>query len=235
MSNLYANYQSNFPVKQRGVVLFIALIALVVMSLAAVALIRSVDTNTLIAGNLSSKQSAVVSSDRGLETALNWIFTTYNANPAALHADNPSSGYYATFNLAPSPNLDDPAVLKDDATWADAFSEVATGSDIVNGVEDNGNGNRIRYIVQRMCRQATPASADKCLSGGDSEDMGSKKAPDTTTAGLANINPIPAGPGGLDPGGYGAGAGDSVRPIYRITVRVNGPKNTVSYAQTFVY
>ena len=44
-------------IKQRGVVLFIALIALVAMSLAAVALVRSVDTATIIAGNLAFKQS----------------------------------------------------------------------------------------------------------------------------------------------------------------------------------
>ena len=44
------------PGGQSGVVLFIALIVLVAMSLAGVALVRSVDTNLLIAGNLAFKQ-----------------------------------------------------------------------------------------------------------------------------------------------------------------------------------
>ena len=53
---------------QQGVVSFIALVALVVMSLAAVALIRSVDTATLIAGNLAFKQAATASADAGVES-----------------------------------------------------------------------------------------------------------------------------------------------------------------------
>lgn len=77
--------------KQNGVVLFFSLIALVVMSLAAVALIRSVDTNTLISGNLAFKQSATISADAGLETALKWLDT----NQAVLDADDVANGYYA--------------------------------------------------------------------------------------------------------------------------------------------
>ena len=58
----YGNFELKFDAKfkpkfghirsmqQSGMVLFLALIALVVLSLAAVALIRSVDTNNLIAG-----------------------------------------------------------------------------------------------------------------------------------------------------------------------------------------
>ena len=56
--NKMKNLSGHHLFKQQGVVLFIALVALVVMSLAAVALIRSVDTNTLIGGNLSFKQAA---------------------------------------------------------------------------------------------------------------------------------------------------------------------------------
>jgi Tfp pilus assembly protein PilX len=46
------------PRRQRGAILFIALIVLVAMSLAGIALMRSVDTNVLIAGNLAFRQSA---------------------------------------------------------------------------------------------------------------------------------------------------------------------------------
>ena len=45
---------------QKGVVLFFALIALVAMSLAAAALVRSVDSGVLVAGNLAFKQSAIL-------------------------------------------------------------------------------------------------------------------------------------------------------------------------------
>lgn len=199
------------PIKichERGVVLFIALIALVVMSLAAVALIRSVDTNTMIAGNLAFKQSAVVSSDRGVETALGWIEAKVIANSADLDSDSIANGYYATY-LAP--DLDNPAVLKADATWAAAA--VATGADITTGTENLGNN--IRYIIQRMCRNAVPPVVEACLFGDTETGKGSKGVKDATTAG-AKIAVVQS-------------------PMYRVTVRVNGPKNTVSYTQTFVY
>lgn len=197
---------------QRGVVLFIALIALVVMSLAAVALIRSVDTNSVIAGNLSFKQSALVSSDRGAETALGWINARAIANAASLDSNIAGDGYYATYLTL---DLDDPAVLKDSATWIDASSEVATGSDIVGGVEDNGKGNSIRYIIQRMCSQTGLPAPERCLFGASKNEGVSHGVRDRQGAG-AIINAKPS-------------------PMYRVTVRVAGARNTVSYTQTFVY
>lgn len=205
MSNQYI-----YPSYQRGVVLFFALIALVVMSLAAVALIRSVDTNTLIAGNLSFKQSALVSSDRGAETALAWVNTTATANANDLNTNKLASGYFATFDEL---NLDDRAVLKSDATW-NVNSVAATGSGITAGVE-NSTGNTIRYIVQRMCRDELPPTKDQCVMGEAEVGTGSKGVKSSTEAG-AKIN-------------------GSESPIYRVTVRVDGPKNTVSYSQTYAY
>ena len=61
------------PRNQRGVILFIALIVLVAMSLAGIALMRSVDTNVLIAGNLAFRQGATLAADRGIEDAKNWL------------------------------------------------------------------------------------------------------------------------------------------------------------------
>lgn len=194
--------------KQRGVVLFIALIALVVMSLAAAALIRSVDTNTLITGNLSFKQSAIVSSDRGIETALAWVNAAAIANLATLNADNAVNGYLATFDAL---DLDNRAVLKASATWA-ANSALATGTGIIAGRE-NDTGNEIRYIVQRMCRDPIAPTQENCLFGESKKGSGSKKV--KYRKGL-NLKPVPSA-------------------IYRVTVRVAGPKNTVSYTQTYVY
>lgn len=198
-------------ISQRGVVLFIALIALVVMSLAAVALIRSVDTNTMIAGNLALKHSALVSSDRGVETAINWISTKATTAVADLDGDNAAEGYYATY-LAP--NLDDPVILRADATWDANKTANATGTGITAGTEDSSNNN-IRYIVQRMCREAVSPTAEKCLFGDTEIGTGSRGVKDLTGGG-AKIDALQS-------------------PMYRITIRVAGAKNTFSYAQTFVY
>src|SRR3954465_1126782 len=71
--------------RQRGAILFIALIVLVAMSLAGIALMRSVDTNVLIAGNLVFRQGATAGADRGIEDARTWIM----ANPGFLNNDTP--------------------------------------------------------------------------------------------------------------------------------------------------
>ncbi|MDO9205442.1 MAG: hypothetical protein Q7U19_08320 [Methylotenera sp.] len=181
---------------QKGVVLFFALIALVVMSLAAAALIRSVDTNSLIAGNLSFKQSSMLSADSGVETARAWIL----ANAGSLEVDNAANaaaGYFATSTA-------------DARALVDASTAVATGSGIVAGTDTQGN--TISFVVQRMCRTVGPSSTSTCLFGPLSKPV----CPSETL-----FPPIPC----------------ALQPslIYRVTARVVGPKNTVSYIQTFAY
>ena len=65
---------------QQGVVLVIALIILVAMTLAGIALVRSVDTTNIIAGNIAFQQAAVHSGEAGAEAAIRFIETKYIAN-----------------------------------------------------------------------------------------------------------------------------------------------------------
>jgi type IV pilus assembly protein PilX len=208
---------------QQGVVLFVALVALVVMSLAAVALIRNVDTNTKIAGNLSFKQSALISADRGVEAAMAWIQTTANANPATLDNSVAANGYYAIYgdldlNSATTPalNLDDRNILKSDSTWS-TYATLATGTGITNGIEDDGQ-NTISYIIERMCTAELPPANDvnnKCLFGASEPGGGSKGVKTAEEA--------------------GAIISSQASPVYRVTVRVTGPQNTQVYSQAYAY
>ncbi len=223
-------------VRQRGVVLFIALIALVAMSLAAVALIRSVDTSTLIAGNLAFKQTATSSGDSGPEGAIAWLASTYNMNqsPQAhdpLHPfnnDNPAAGYYSSINEAA------PLDLFATATWATNVSAPATGSlydaqgnEYFDNALTKPTGNTVRYIIQRMGR--TPNQMLTCadfLFGGIPTITSSK------TGDGYHATPDAPLPDFVDD----CRSGQSVSsPVYRVTARVVGPKNTVSYIQTYVY
>ncbi|HXF66769.1 MAG TPA: hypothetical protein VNK67_08760 [Burkholderiales bacterium] len=113
--------------RQRGAVLFIALIVLVAMTLAGIAIMRSVDTATLIAGNLAFKQGTIQSSDNGIEQAYQWLL----ANRATLVNDNPAQGYFSSQSL---PNWNDPA------QWTNA---VTVGTD--------AGGNTVSYVIHRMC------------------------------------------------------------------------------------
>ena len=85
------------PKRQQGIVLLIALTVLVAMSLAGVALMRSVDNTVVIAGNISFKQAGLQVSDRGSRDAYAWL-NIINALPtgmAGLRDDIPTSGYYS--------------------------------------------------------------------------------------------------------------------------------------------
>ena len=53
--------------RERGVVLFVALVAMVVLSLAGVALIRTLDTSTSVAGNLAFRQASIAPINNAVE------------------------------------------------------------------------------------------------------------------------------------------------------------------------
>lgn len=199
--------------KQRGVVLFFTLIALLAMSLAAVALIRSVDTSTMIAGNLAFKQSATASGDAGIDAAVTWMAGIEAANNAINVLNDPGHPFNVT-DLATRPGYHssaDPALdLTADATWDDV-NNVLVGTD--------GSGNTVRYLIQRMCRNANQAvqNAD-CLFSGALEDSSGQAIPLPQEVCDGDGCPV---------------AGQT--PQIRITSRATGPKSTVSYVQAFVY
>ena len=87
---------------QRGVSLIFALLALGAMLLAAVALVRAVDSGALVLGNLGFKQDATSAADRAAEyarTCLNGgggcaVIANLNADGAI------GTGYYASSQVA---------------------------------------------------------------------------------------------------------------------------------------
>ena len=93
---------------QGGMVLFFALIALVAMSLAGLVLVRSVDTSTIIAGNLAFKQAATTSGDAGAEAAIAALAAIQAANNAknvymdTTHAFNVTSATAGSRRYNPS-------------------------------------------------------------------------------------------------------------------------------------
>ena len=80
--------RASLPSRVRGAVLFISLIVLVAMTLAGIAMMRSVDTGNLIAGNLAFEQGAMQAADRGIEQAFQWLL----ANRPRCSEDQPRTG-----------------------------------------------------------------------------------------------------------------------------------------------
>ena len=188
------------PSRQRGVILMVALIVLVAMTLAAIALVRSIDTGNMIAGNLAFQRAATAAGDSSIETAINWL----EANNAGttLHADNLAFGYRAS--------VQNPAANQ---TWDNFWRTVLMPGGQVRNLGADGNGNTLAYAIQRLCANA-----------GD---------PTNTTTGCAQLQ------SGGTTGGSSKGAGVvellyNSQIYYRITARIAGPRNTVSYVQAIV-
>jgi Tfp pilus assembly protein PilX len=192
---------------QRGVVLPITLIVLVAMTLAGIALLRSVDTSSIIAGNLAFKQSATASGDAGVEAAIAWL----TANNGNLEQDSAANGYYATRQdaLDLTGNKEDPATTSDDLDW--------TSGSVVRKLSKDDSGNEVAYVIHRMCDSAGPLNGATCsteqtVKGGSSQGASRQMLT------------------------YQPGSWESVanRGFYRITARVTGPRNTTSFIQVVV-
>jgi type IV pilus assembly protein PilX len=213
---MLGNYK---PVKSRalqgGVVLFMALIVLVLMTLGTIAMMRSVDTTNVIAGNLAFKQAAAQSGDAGVEAAINWLQT--NAGPA-LWINNYANGYSAT--------RQDPGGTQTwDQFWSATVdpspSSAGTLTCSVNGIActlpTDAAGNTVTYTISRMCALTGDPNTP-------SVSVGCPTAPVQAAAGSGSSN---QGSGQI-------GLKYAKQYYYRITVRVVGPRNTVGYIQSMV-
>lgn len=212
---------------QRGLSLLYSLLALAALSFAAVALIRSVDTSTMVLGNLGFKQDATAAGDQATRAALQWLA----ANPSLLTADSPDNGYYASSlgNLdvtGSQSKLSTRALINwngDGCAYA-AQNSFATGGCVTTPSDALAVGeNTARYVILRLCSDAG--------------------APDTMTPSGGVNTCVKTMTAGTTSGGEN-GALDYKRQRlppsssslnYRIIVRVDGARNTVSYTETIVH
>jgi type IV pilus assembly protein PilX len=191
---------------QQGMVLLVALVVLVAIMIAGIAMMRSVDTATLVAGNLAFEQAATNAADKGIEQAIAMLQTKSASN--TLDSNDPTNGYQATLQAQTTQATSDnpgPGV-----TWQ-AFWDQKLASWAYDAGTDQF-GNHIFFVVHRECANAMPPGAGgQCVS-----------SPAVTTA---TGNSQEAGEIELQA---------AKQIYYRITVRVSGPRRTESYVQSFV-
>jgi type IV pilus assembly protein PilX len=182
--------------RQRGVVMFVALIVMVAMALAALALIRSVDTTTAVVGNLGFRQASVLPSNAAVEEAVAALF---EKNTIADKAQNlAAQNYYATKQAG------------EDSRGIPAQLQKKTSFSLARVLKPDG-GNEVRYVIERMCFKEEVAAITHCDMTLPAEGRG-------TT---------------IEPGKDLSGALVQI-PFYRLTVRVDGPRNTASFAQVML-
>jgi type IV pilus assembly protein PilX len=188
-------------VRQGGAVLLIAIIVVVIMMLAGIALVRSVYTTNLIAGNLAFQQSATHSGDTGVEAAITWLES--NNDGSTLNSDDASNGYAADgLNTSHVPA----AGQSWDAYWTQTLASRS------RTLSSNTSGNTVSYVIDRLCLSAgSPTGGANCAA-----------------------SPlVDAATGNQEVAGKLQLTAPSL-VYYRITARIAGPRETVSYVQAVV-
>ncbi|MGJ7509499.1 pilus assembly PilX family protein [Variovorax sp. GT1P44] len=218
------------PRAQRGVSLLFALLALVALSLATLALVRSVDTSALLLGNLGFKQDATSAADQAARQAINWL----TLNNATLNTDIPTSGYYAStqelaadgITIKPPIDVTGQQISTANRQLVDwdgngcrkSASDTYSGCTVLPTSAGTINGNKASYVVFRLCSKPGDYIADKSIScanrASNTDSCGSKGALSYSD------NPL-------------ACATNSA--YYRIVVRVLGARNTASFTETIVH
>jgi hypothetical protein len=205
--------QQKLPVlaRQKGVVLLITLIMLVAMTLAALAMMRSVDTSNMVAGNLAFQQTSFHAADVGTEQAIGYLFGT-------IYPRKTCGGTTATttcpngYQSSHDPSLEPPTA---GVTWEKYWASMVGGPGVVplTGLPDGYSG---AFVVEAMCTFA--GQGEPCIKATDTlsiiqpqgEDMGSSSR---------KAEPLMA---------------QRTSIYYRITTRVEGPRNSVGYVQAMV-
>lgn len=186
---------------QSGVVLFVALIVMVALSIAGIALIRSVDTGLSVTANLGFRQASIPPATWAVENAISAMF-----EKKEIDLDKPKldRNYYPYRFEIKSGKAEDTLGVPYDLQGVKPDNYPSTFV-----TETDKAGNTIRYVIERMCLDEGEASVANC-------DMSPPKQSYATTA--MELNKIIL---------------DRV-PFYRLTVRVDGPNNTTTYAQAML-
>jgi type IV pilus assembly protein PilX len=199
---------------QRGMVLILSIIVLVAMSLAGIALMRSVLTGNRVAGNAAFQQAASMAADVGTERAVAWLEqqarqvdgTGAPANRLWTHKliGGPETVGYRAIREDPNPAFNE--------TWEAAWQIQVDNPNRINTLPPDAAGNTVSYLIQRLCAgEGDPSGAANC-----------------------EVSPTQVSSGATSSKGAGLKIKLPPRIYYRITVRVEGPRNAVSFSQSIV-
>lgn len=202
---------------QRGVALIITLLALVIMMLGAVALVRSFSASQEMAGNLAFKRDLINQAERASIDVLarfdaTGALGTVAARSHHLVAQNYRASLYtpmlASETGCPNNRVNAqgiPCVLLSDTAFA-------TAGTAANDIAVAAQGVTLRWVIDRLCSDEgseVTLGSEKCSTG---------PTPDARGGSASNLNPATLLP----------------QVLYRLSVRVTGPRNTQAYFQTTI-
>lgn len=190
--------------RQCGSVLPITLVMLVALALSAVALIKTVDTSTLLARNASFQRDAVNRNELAIRNATLAFENAAGRHFAQLantntHAEGQAGGFPYRATALPTDAQGMPIVLRDDAAFDAMFGVVAAGARLASG-----EGMTTVYVVDRLCSLEQPPEDTHCM-------VSSSRAPDNCSRCSTASTPF--------------------APVFRISARTTGPRGTEAFSQ----
>ena len=199
---------------QSGAVLIVALITMSFLLLGTVALIRSSETSNALAGSMGFKRDMVNQAERAMDKVSNSFLLSNGAlaSESTRESNLPSSNYFASMLSTNSKGI--PSVLIKDSLFTSAVASagditLSTSGAVVASNSSDASIN-IRYVVDRLCNAAGTFDYTTCASLKNSSTQGGSSSNATLKVGLA------------------------YQPVYRVSVRVEGPNNSRSYLQTTI-
>jgi type IV pilus assembly protein PilX len=190
------------PRRQRGVIMLFGLIALAIMLIGAAAMVRSMNTSLVNAGNLGFKRDMTNQGERAVATVVDLLRTGALAGEVARQTSSTAINYSASMLPVNAQGI--PTALLSDA----AFAAVGAAS---NDITLTDQAITVRYVVDRLCVNTGPQAAGQCAMANDPKDLS-----DNARSGGITAEDLLA----------------SERVVYRLSVRVIGPRNTQAFYQS---
>lgn len=202
------------PLLQRGVALLFALVVMAILLIGAVALVKSMDTSLSSAGNIAFRRDMVNQGELVLHELLKKMQTGEALSSLGNNSDK-SINYSA---IALATNAEGIPIQLASSTLQgsdDPFNEIGTSSnditanssDLPSSIQSALRGTRIRYVIERMCRYQAEPSPTHCVQ--------------------AMISPAGGTAGTMRPR-------VSSSTVYRINIRVSGPRDTEVFLQASI-
>ena len=207
---------------QRGVVLLFSLIALVILLIAAVALVRSFNTSLFMSGNIAFKRDMQNQGER----AIDQVLTQFRvggplATQAARQGGNQTYHYSAT--KLDSNAFGIPNALQGETAYAVVAGTDSSSRDITSANDTSlaGQAVKIQYVVDRLC---SATGLESTLGSGSCVLASDPVPPGVSASKLMSA----------DRASLGTGLQSAVPQavVYRVTVKVMGPRNTTSFFQS---
>lgn len=189
--------------RQRGVVLLFSLIILVILLAGAVAVIRSMNSSQFSAGNLAFKRDLMNQGEAAVSTVLVSLQSGLLSAAGATASNVPAANYSATPLTTNAQGI--PNALLSDTT----FATMGVASNDITGATPDV---KIRYVIDRLCDGSAAALA--LQSTGCVFPVSNNAVLGGSSQGMGKRAPLP------------------VALLYRVSVRVTGPRNTQVFIQS---